>query len=180
MRQADLNGGITWWFSRVHAAFSGLKSTVLLGLLSHLATTCILVHHVVGVPTGTLLIMPSATSCANISVIWSRQWIGTVAAILVAIGVAVLSTWILIGSDFIIGNGWCLHVFNVDAVNCFSSHDFIATMLSSVGRKVSSVGLPGGGVCLGHPQGALTVSLSSTTAIMAALILGKSGPMIPS
>ena len=55
--------------------FKSTKFTVLLGVLSFLATQTILWHHVVGVPLGTFSMTPMASSLSRPALTSLCQWI---------------------------------------------------------------------------------------------------------
>ena len=68
---ASLKGLGVWWVSLLDTA---CESTVLLSDQSALAVTTILEHHVVVVPVGTFLIIPSLQSLSKPSSTYCCQW----------------------------------------------------------------------------------------------------------
>ena len=96
-----------------------------------------------------------------------------------ATGVALGSTWMLIGGPGICGIGWWGQLLNVEEAYLSSRYCFIFVMFSGTAGNGSLLGSPGGGVRFGQVQGSSADSCTASTSA-AAPTQGKFGGTIRS
>ena len=150
------------WVCREVVALTDRRSTTLRGSPVFFPTTCILLHHVVGVFDGTLSKMPSSMSRSRSLRTCSTQWAGIVDGLCIAIGVAFSFTCMRSGGKpVILGRGWCVHTLNADAEYVSRIQASIRGMLAGVSGKGGDVGGGGGGHLFRQPHGANSLPFTS-------------------
>ena len=129
------------------------RSTTLRGWPVFLPTTCMRLHHVVGVFDGTLSSTPRAISCSTSWRTCSTQCAGMVAGLWIATGSASFFRCILSGGNPVIrGRGWWGHVLKDDAAYCLRNQSLTSFTLSCVIVKGGSFGGGGGGILFRQPH----------------------------
>ena len=120
---ACLKGVSVKWVWRCVAELTERKSTTRRGSPLFLPTTCILLHHVVGVFDGTLSMTPKAMSCSSSCLTCSVQWAGIDDGLWTAVGVAPsLTRSRNAGNPVIKGRGWWGHVLNAEEAYVSRNH----------------------------------------------------------
>ena len=152
---ACLKGASVTWVCLVVAALTALRSTTRRGAPVFLPTTCILLHHVVGVLEGTLSITPRAMSRSSSRRTSSTQCAGIVDGRCIATGSDPSLTCILKGGKpDIKGKGWCGQTLNADAAYVSRNHFSISGTFSGVKSHGGTVVGGGGGKRFKHPHSA--------------------------
>ena len=150
------------WVCLSVALFSSRRSTTRLGSPVFLLTTCILLHHVVGVLEGMRSMTPRAISCSNSSLTLSIQCAGMVDGLWTATGVEPSFTSNLKGGKPVMsGRGWWGHVLNADDAYVSSNQSrTLSTLLGVILNGGASGGL-GGGVRSKQPHAARALPFAS-------------------